>query len=189
VGETKRPPRLRRFSARARHTHRNLRRAMPMPSHEPGIRHPAEFISFGLPGFGRLPLPACAGLGPRPMCCAHGAGPLFPRAGGPSPPSRVTVASVIGALPSSPFEFQLQHLNRSFAEERSRGSICPTAVIAQAHKPDLSGCGKADLRLDARRLRPGRHREATDGAGGGATVGARAVRSVIHVTPRRGAMW
>ena len=68
-------------------------------------------------------------------------------------------------------------------------SSCPTAVIAQAHKPDLSGCGKADLRLDARRLRPGRHREATDGAGGGATVGARAVRSVIHVTPRRGAMW
>jgi len=46
-----------------------------------------------------------AALGPRSTRCARGAVPLFPRSGATSPPSRVTVASVIGLPPSSPSFF------------------------------------------------------------------------------------
>ena len=57
-------------------------------------------------------LPRLGGVGPRPIPATRG---------------RVTAASVTGALPSSSFEFQLPHRDRSFTKECLR----PAAVLAQ----------------------------------------------------------
>jgi hypothetical protein len=56
---------------------------------------------------GRLPPPACAGSGPRSTALRATEPSPFPPRGVTSPPLRVTIASVIGRLPSSPFSLSI----------------------------------------------------------------------------------
>ena len=57
------------------------------------------------------------------------------KAAADSAEAQLTAASIIGAPPSSPFEFHLQHLDRSFAEERSRAAaFCPTADLSRRRR-------------------------------------------------------
>ena len=75
---------------------------MPLPSQAPGdsgmyeprsTNEDSRGVSLPRPEFilGRKRGPA-AGVGPRSTRCARGAVRLFPRAGRPSPPRRVTIA-------------------------------------------------------------------------------------------------